>query len=57
MRKRIEPTEDLDRLYDERDHVAIKISLALDATPLDTRRVELLKTKFKQLEHRIHVLS
>ena len=53
MRKRIEPTEDLDRLYDERDHVAIQISLALDATPSDTRRVELLKTKFKQLEHRI----
>ena len=54
MRRRIEPNEKLDRLNGERDHFTIQISFALDATPRDTRRLELLRSKLEELEHRIN---
>ena len=53
VRRRIERNLELDCLLEQRDHVTIQISLALDAAPLDTRRLELLRSKLKELEHRI----
>lgn len=53
MRRRIEPDEELDRLFGERDHVAIQISVALDSATVDTRRLELLQAKLKEAEQRI----
>lgn len=43
----------LDRLSDERDHVAIQLSLARDLEPSDQVRISALKSRLKAIEAEI----
>lgn len=45
--------EALSRLHDERDHLAIQLSLAADAEACDWSRVDALERKLKAVERSI----
>ena len=53
MHRAVKPDETLERLGDERDQLAIQISLANDAENPDLGRVEALRRSLAEVERQI----
>ena len=53
MRKPRLITRGVEFLMDERDHTTILISLAKDAVPVDEHRLDLLRSKLRDLDNQI----